>query len=88
MAKINYYKKSITLPKTKEVKSIVGEEYQKDYKSRIEQAKKIAIQEYEARVDGKYILLSNMEQENKHNNLDDENYNEKTKKLSLTLNKN
>jgi len=29
-----------------------------------------------------------MEQENKHNNLDDENYNEKTKKLSLTLNKN
>lgn len=87
MAKINYYKKSITLPKTKEVKSIVGEEYQKDYKTRMEQAKKIAIQKHEAQVDGNYILLSKTEQENSVNNLGDENSYEQSKKLSLTIRK-
>jgi len=64
MAKIKYHRLSGQVPKGKEKKSIVGEEYLSDYKERLQMLTKIAHQNHKARIKGEEVgLLKNSKQE-------------------------
>ena len=65
MAKIKYHKLSGQVPKGREIKSIVGEEYLSNYKERLQRLTEIAHQNHKARIKGEEVgLLNNSKQEN------------------------
>lgn len=64
MAKIKYFKPSGQVPEGREIKSIVGENYQKKYKERLRKYTEMAHRDHRARIKAEEIgSLKNAKQE-------------------------
>ena len=57
MAKIEYHRDKIELPKTKKIDSIVGQKYLEDYEKRKEQATKIMQENGKTRIKANEIIV-------------------------------
>lgn len=66
MAKIKFYKLSGKIIEGKKIKSITGEDFKNDYKTRFQQASEIAKKAHIARVKSEEIILLTKEQETSH----------------------